>query len=118
MDRFATFEDFARFAPPPRTGPAPTLAELRSVREQIVAIVERYRGRNVRVFGSVARGNAQPDSDVDLLIDVPADANPLDLGGMNVELGELLGREVDVVYFHARSRPEFRANAEREAVPL
>lgn len=118
MATYATFEDFARFAPPRRTGPPPTLAELRAVRDQIVAIVQRHHGRNVRVFGSVARGDAQPDSDVDLLVDVPDDVSLFDVGGMYYDLGELLGRDVDVVYFHAKTRPEFRANVEREAVAL
>ena len=118
MSRNATFEDFARFAPARRAGPPPTLAELRSVRDRIVEIVGRYHGSNVRVFGSVARGDAQPDSDIDFLVDVPAGVSLFDLGGMHYDLGELLGLDVDVVYFHAETRPEFRSSVEREVVAL
>ncbi len=118
MAPYVTFEDFARFAPPPRAGPAPTLAELRAARDRIVEIVERYRGRNVRVFGSVTRVDALPDSDVDFLVDLDPAATLLDLGGMDTELRELLGRPVDVVHFHDGSRPESRARVESEAVAL
>jgi predicted nucleotidyltransferase len=118
MPGHARLEDFARFARPARTGVPPTLAELRAVRARIVEIVERNKGRNVRVFGSVARGDAEPDSDVDLLVDLEPGAGLLDLGGMDTELRELLDRDVDVVHLHENSRPEFRANVEREAVPL
>jgi hypothetical protein len=114
MDRFATFED----APPPRAGPAPTIEELRAVRGRILEIVARNRGRNVRIFGSVARGDAEPDSDVDFLVDLEEGASLLDLGGMDTELRELLGRDVDVVHFHRWTRPRFRARVERESVAL
>jgi hypothetical protein len=50
----------------------PTLAGLRSHREAIIEIVESFGGSNVRVFGSVARDSAHDDSDIDVLIDVPA----------------------------------------------
>lgn len=118
MADHATFEDFAGFARPRPSGPPPTLEELRALREQIVTIVERNRGRNVRVFGSVARGDAEPDSDVDFLVDLDEGASLLDLGGMDTELRALLGRDVDVVHFHHWTRPRFRARVEREAVSL
>lgn len=118
MPGHVRFEDFEQFAPTARTGPLPTLEALRALRAQIVAIVERNRGRNVRVFGSVARGDAEPDSDVDFLVDLQEGASLLDLGGMDTELRELLGRDVDVVHFHRWTRPRFRARVEREAVHL
>jgi predicted nucleotidyltransferase len=115
----APFEIFALPEPPTaRTGPAPTLAELRGHRAAIEAIVRRYRGSNVRVFGSVARGDARPDSDVDLLVDLAPEATLLDLGGMDTELRKLLDRDVDVVELHEDSSPRFRERVVREAVPL
>ena len=51
------------------TKTAPTLASLRARRDEILALAARYGAHNVRVFGSVARGEATPDSDVDLLVD-------------------------------------------------
>ena len=47
----------------------PTLDDLRQLRDEILRIAEQYGASNVRVFGSVARGDARPDSDVDLLVD-------------------------------------------------
>ena len=76
---------------------APTLADLRARREEILALAERYGASNVRVFGSVARGDATPDSDIDLLVN--QDWNRLSgWGGMEliVRLESMLGRRVDV----------------------
>ena len=114
-----SWDDFARYATEPRgAGTTPTLAALRERRSEIVAIVERHRGSNVRVFGSVARGDAGPGSDVDLLVDLAPEATLLDLGGMYTDIGDLLDRELDIVYFHEETSPAFRARVEREAVPL
>lgn len=67
------------------------LAEVRRHREQIVAIGERFGIRNIRVFGSVARGEADLDSDLDLLIDVDAGHGYFDMAGFALEVEELLG---------------------------
>lgn len=66
-------------------------------REQILEIAEKHGAVNVRVFGSVARGEARPDSDVDLLVDVAPVHSPWFPGGLIAELEEALGRKVDVV---------------------
>lgn len=66
-------------------------------REAIVTAVERNRASNVRVFGSVARGEDGPESDVDLLVDPGPEMSLFDLGRLEVELTEILGRPVDVV---------------------
>jgi predicted nucleotidyltransferase len=66
-------------------------------RDAIVAAAERNGMSNVRVFGSVARGEDGPDSDVDLLVDLEPGTGLLSLGRMEVELTELLGRPVDIV---------------------
>jgi excisionase family DNA binding protein len=66
-------------------------------REQIVAVAEKYKAENVRLFGSVARGDAVPGSDIDLLVDLRPEATLFDLGGLNAELEELLGCRVDAV---------------------
>jgi len=70
---------------------------LQDKREQILSLAARHGARNVRVFGSAARGDAGPDSDVDFLVDLDADRSLLDLGGLLMDLRELLEREVDVV---------------------
>lgn len=66
-------------------------------RDEILRLAELHGARNVRVFGSVARGEAGPDSDVDFLVDMPRGRTLLDLVGLWQDLEELLGKKVDVV---------------------
>lgn len=115
---WSAFDIFAELDDPRPVGPPPTLDELRAQRAAIEAIVRRHRGSNVRVFGSVARGDALVDSDIDFLVDLEVGASLLDLGGMDTELRELLGRDVDVVHFHRWTTPKFRERVERDAVAL
>lgn len=75
-----------------------TLGELvKSKREEIVAIAERHGARKISLFGSVAREQAGPDSDVDFLVEVEAGRSLLDLGRMLMDLEDLLGCKVDLV---------------------
>jgi predicted nucleotidyltransferase len=85
----------------------------------IDAILDRYAATNPRVFGSVARGDAGPDSDVDLLVDLlPGAGNELlRVSGIAEELSELLGMRVDVVA-GSLLRGEVSANALSDAVPV
>jgi uncharacterized protein len=73
------------------------LEDLRAKRDQILAIAERYGATNVRVFGSVARGDARPDSDVDLIVKYTQPVGLLDHIGLKLELEEYLGCKVDLV---------------------
>ena len=66
-------------------------------REEILALAERHRAGNVRLFGSLARGDATPASDIDLLVDPMPGATLFDLGGLQVELQQLLGAPVDLL---------------------
>jgi len=71
--------------------------ELRGARRaQILQLADRFGARNVRVFGSVARGDAGDASDLDLLVDLDPDRTLMDLGGLLMELQALLGQSVDV----------------------
>jgi predicted nucleotidyltransferase len=65
-------------------------------REEILRIAAQYGAYNVRVFGSVARGEARPDSDVDFLVELEAKRTLLDKIALIQSLEELLGRKVDV----------------------
>ena len=66
-------------------------------REEILRIIARHGARNVRVFGSIARGEDRTDSDVDLLVEMQDDRSLLDLVALEQDLEELLQRKVDVL---------------------
>jgi hypothetical protein len=68
-----------------------------SKREQILAIAAKYGASNIRIFGSVARGTAEADSDIDFLVQLESGRSLFDLGGLLMDLQKLLSRRVDVV---------------------
>jgi predicted nucleotidyltransferase len=68
-----------------------------SRREAILAAATRHGVINIKVFGSVARGDAREDSDVDLLVEVGPQHSAFFPGGLVLDLEEILGRHVDVV---------------------
>ncbi|MGB3138258.1 MAG: nucleotidyltransferase family protein, partial [Nodosilinea sp.] len=73
-----------------------SLEGLKANRAKILALAEKYGASNVRVLGSVARGEAQTDSDVDFLIGLEPGRSLLDHIGLKQDLEDLLGRSVDV----------------------
>jgi hypothetical protein len=86
-------------------------------RNQILKLAAQHGAHNVRVFGSVARGEARPDSDIDFLVERGPDPSPFFPGGLLMDLQDLLGRRVDIVTergLHA----SLRDRVLREAVPL
>lgn len=93
------------------------LVEFQSQREAILQIARRHGAKNVRVFGSVSRGEARPDSDVDFLVDLDEGRSLLDLGGLLMDLQALLGCPVDVIT-EKGLRPRIRERVLREAKPL
>jgi predicted nucleotidyltransferase len=78
-------------------GTGPSIAQLARVRAEIMAAAARHGATNVRVFGSVARGDADAASDIDFLVDFEPGRSLLDLAGLLVDLEDLLGHPVDVV---------------------
>jgi uncharacterized protein len=94
------------------------LEELRkSRRDDILRLAANYGAHNVRVFGSVARGDASRSSDIDLLVELDPERTLMDLGGLLVELQNMLAVRVDVAT-EEMLRPKVRAQALRDAVPL
>lgn len=90
---------------------------LKEKREEILRIAARHGASNVRIFGSVARGEADEASDIDFLVELEPGRSLLDHAALSVELEEFLGRNVDVVcdsaiYWLLRRR------IKKEAVPL
>ena len=90
---------------------------LQSKRQEILKIAAQHGAYNVRVFGSVARGDARPDSDVDFLVNLEANRSLMDLARLLRELQTLLDRPVDVVT-EAGLRPRLRPQVLKEARPL
>jgi uncharacterized protein len=86
-------------------------------RKQILEIAQRYGAYDVRIFGSVARGEADEASDIDILVNLEPGRSLMDLGGLLYDLPILLGTEVDVVT-EKGLRPRIRQQVLREAVPL
>jgi uncharacterized protein len=92
------------------------LEDLRAQRTEIERIARNRGAHNLRVFGSVARGEARADSDVEFLVDFEPGRTVLDLSELMLDLEELLGRRVDVVEIR---RPSPLADKIRErAIPL
>lgn len=101
--------------PAPLTGPLGR--RVHRLRDDITELVAAYGASDVRVFGSVARGAERTDSDVDLLVELPADAGLFTLGRLRRDLEELLRARVDVVPADGL-KPEVRAHIERDLVAL
>jgi predicted nucleotidyltransferase len=99
-------------------GKSVTLEQLlKEKREEILRVCAKNGARNVRIFGSVARGDADEQSDIDLIVQFEPGRSLLDHGALSVELQELLGRKVDVVSDRG-IKQRIRERVIREAVPL
>lgn len=94
-----------------------TVDKIQQHREEILQIASRHGAGNVRLFGSVARGDDTVDSDVDLLVEVTGETTPWFPGSLVADLESLLGRPVQVVIQRSLS-PLIRENVLREAMRL
>ncbi len=90
---------------------------LKAKRAEIFHAAAKHGARNVRIFGSVARGEAGPESDVDVLVDLDPGCSLFDLGGLLMDLRDLLGCKVDVVT-EKGLRDRIRDRVLQQAVPL
>jgi predicted nucleotidyltransferase len=104
--------------PPSEENEVVTVLEgLRQRRQEILDAAARRGARNVRVFGSVARGDADPESDIDFLVEFEPCRSLFDQGGLLMDLERLLGRSVDVVT-EAGLKERIRPRVVKEALPL
>ncbi len=94
-----------------------TREAIHSRRDAILAIARRYGASDIRIFGSVARGDATETSDLDLIVRFEPDHSLFDHGGLLIDLQDLLGVKVDVIS-EGGMRERFRNHVMREAVPL
>ena len=90
---------------------------LQEKRDDILRIATKRGASNIRVFGSVARGEADSKSDIDLLVDLEPGRSLFDLGGLLMDLQDLLGHKVDVVTERGL-RERIRERVLKEAIPL
>lgn len=97
---------------------APSLDELRAMRHAIYEVCGRNRATSVWVFGSVARGESDEVSDLDLLVEFEPGASLFDMAGLAGELEDLLGCPVDVTDVDALGDNRFGRYARRDMVPL
>jgi uncharacterized protein len=95
----------------------PVGRRVRRRRHELVAAAAAHGVSRLRVFGSVARGQDQPDSDVDLLADLPAGISLFGLARLQADLESILGTRVDLVPA-ADLKPEVRTRVERDLVAL
>ena len=86
-------------------------------RTALRALVARHGLRNGRVFGSMARGDDDNTSDVDLLVDVPPGISGFAIGALQMDAQDMLGRHVDIAT-EAALHPMVRERVLREAQPL
>lgn len=94
-----------------------TRQTLRTRRSEIIGIAKRYGASDIRIFGSVARGDSTESSDLDLIVRFESNRTLFDHGGLLMDLQDLLGVKVDIIDEEGM-RPRFREHAMKEAVAL
>lgn len=95
----------------------PSIEQLKTQRQEILQLATQHGAKNIRIFGSIVRGDADDDSDVDFLVELEHGRSLLDLGGFLMDLQGLLHCDVDVVTVNGL-RPRIRQRVLQEAVPL
>ena len=94
---------------------APTLALIREHRTEILAAAAKHGASNVRIYGSVARGEARPVSDIDVIVDMDEGCSLFDLAALHLALEDILGFPVGI---GTDVKPRLRERVRAEAVPL
>jgi predicted nucleotidyltransferase len=94
-----------------------TRQDIAERREEILALASRYGAHDLRIFGSVARGDQRDDSDLDIIARFDLGRSLFDQGGLLMDLQDLLGIKVDLIS-ESGMRPRFRDHVMKEAVPL
>ena len=87
-------------------------------REAILALAAKHRATEVRLFGSVARGDERAESDIDFLVKFDGGGTLRQLCGLAEDLEALLGCKVDLITEHPWMKPRFRANIAGDLMPV
>ena len=72
-----------------------------TIKQAALPILKQYGAQRAGLFGSVVNGTLGPESDIDLLVEMPAGASLLDLAGLGLDLEQALGRKVDILTYHS-----------------
>lgn len=88
-----------------------------SVQHVVAPILEQYGVQRAGLFGSVVNGTLGPESDIDLLVDMPAGASLFDLAGLGLDLEQALGRKVDILTYNS-IHPRLRKSILAEQVVI
>lgn len=75
--------------------------EIDKIKKKLIAVLKKYKVKRAALFGSIVRGEATEESDIDLLVEFEGRRSLLDLAGLKLELQELLGRRVDVITYRS-----------------
>ena len=97
--------------------PSTITQQIQTQRQAILHLAQTYGATNLRIFGSVARGEDTPTSDLDMIIDLEPNRSLFDLGGLAMDLQDLLGCPVDIVT-EKGLKQRIRARVLREAINL
>ena len=96
---------------------APTIDDVRARRDDILRLAKQNNASSIRVFGSFARGEARPDSDIDFIARFREGTSIFDMVGLWLDLKDLLGREVDLIADHPEGG-KIMQTALREAIEV
>jgi len=74
-------------------------ARIEEIKQKILPILRRHGVKKAGIFGSIVRGEAREDSDIDILVEIESDISLLDFVGLKLEIEEALGRKIDLVEY-------------------